>query len=311
MTDPPRPFRFGYQLRAPNAEELRARSRAAEAAGFDVIHVVDHVDEGWSPLPALMAIASVTEKMRLCPLVLNNDFHHPVHLARELASLDHLTGGRVELGIGAGHSFPEYAAIGAQFDPAAVRKARMAEAIEILRGLLDGEEVTYAGAYYRLRGARTRRSYQPHLPFLVGVNGRAALAHAAQHADTIGLTMLGRTLEDGQSHEPRWEADRLDRTIAHIAESSRGRARPPELNALVQRVIVTSDRRAAAAELVARGVVPTTADALATPFLAIGTHDEIAEHLLACRARWGISYFSVRDLEGFAPVVARLRATLA
>ena len=85
-----------------------------------------------------MAIADCTMNLRICPLVLNNDFHHPVHLAQELASLDHLSGGRLEVGIGAGHSFTEYVAIGQHFDPPAVRKARLAESVEILRRLLDG-----------------------------------------------------------------------------------------------------------------------------------------------------------------------------
>ncbi len=301
-------FRFGYQVGPGDADTLCAAAAGAEAAGFDVIHTCDHVDDGWSPLVPLMAMASVTQRVRLCPLVVNNDFRHPVHLAREIAALDHLTGGRVELGIGAGHAFTEYDAIGATLDPPAVRKARLAEAVEILRRLLDGEAVSFSGRHYQLVEARTQRSRQDHLPLLVGVNGRAALAHAALHADIIGLTMLGRTLADGQRHETRWEADRLDRTVTFIDEHARDhRVRPPELHTLVQAIIVTDQRDRAASELVRQGWVPTLDDALATPFLAIGTHDEIAEHLLACRERWGITYFSVRDIESFAPVIERVR----
>jgi hypothetical protein len=151
------------------------------------------------------------------------------------------------------------------------------------------------------------RSLQLHLPILVGVNGRRALRHAARHADTIGLTMFGRTLGDGQRHETRWEPDRLDRTVAFINEEANGRAQPLELHALVQAVIVTNDRNAAAADIVRNGWTPTVEDALATPFLAIGTVAQIAEHLLTCRSRWGISYFSVRDIKVFAPVIEQLR----
>jgi probable F420-dependent oxidoreductase len=300
-------FRFGYQVGSCDADALRANAEAAEAAGFDVIHTWDHVGDGWSPLVPIMAIASVTERIRLCPLVVNNDFHHPVHLAREIAAIDHLSGGRVELGIGAGHSFTEYDAIGVTFDPPAIRKARMAEAVVILRRLLDGQAVSFAGQHYQLRDVRTKRSRQDHVPFLVGVNGRAALSHAVRHADTVGLTMLGRTLADGQRHETRWEADRLDRTVTFIHEQARERPGPPELHALVQAIIVTDDRKKAAAQLVRDRWAPTIDDALATPFLALGTHDDIAEHLLTCRARWGISYVSVRDIEAFAPVIERLR----
>jgi probable F420-dependent oxidoreductase len=303
-----RPFRFGFQVGGCSAEELRSQARAAEGAGFAVMHSWDHVVDGWSPLTPLMAIAECTTSLRICPLVLNNDFHHPVHLAQELASLDHLSGGRLEVGIGAGHSFTEYEAIGQAFDPPAVRKARLAESVEILRRLLDGETVTYDGEHYRLENVRTLRSRQDHVPLLVGVNGKRALAHAAHHADIIGLTMLGRTLPDGQRHEVRWEAQRLDATVDYIREQAGDRSEQLEFNVLVQAVVITGDRRAAADAQArrSRGGL-SLEDALATPFLALGTHDEIAEHLLNCRDRWGISYFSVRDISNFAPVIERLR----
>jgi probable F420-dependent oxidoreductase len=236
--------------------------------------------------------------------VLNNDFWHPVHLAREVAAIDHLTDGRFELGIGAGHAHTEYAAIGATFDPPRVRKQRLAEAIEIVRRLLDGEEVSYHGAHYAIDGVRTMRSRQAHLPILVGVNGRDALAHAARHADTIGLTMLGKTLPDGNQHEVRWQSARLDATVAHVARQSNGRT--PELNVLVQRVVVTDDRHAAATEIVADVPSLEVDDALGTPFLLLGTHDQIAAQIVAARERWGISYFTVRELDAFAPVIERL-----
>src|SRR5207244_1041984 len=153
-----RTFRFGFQVRQETAAELRTTARAAEAAGFDVISTWDHVVDGWAPLSPLLAMADCTTRLRICPLVLNNDFHHPVHLARELASMDHLSGGRLEVGIGAGHAFTEYAAIGQAFDPPRVRKQRLAEAVEVLRQLLDGKEVSFAGEHYRLAKAQDRKS---------------------------------------------------------------------------------------------------------------------------------------------------------
>jgi hypothetical protein len=141
---------------------------------------------------------------------------------------------------------------------------------------------------------------------LVGVNGRAALAHAARHADTVALTMLGRTKEDGQHYEVRWEAERLDATVEWVKRAAGERAQDVELHALVQSVLVTDDRRAAAAALAAELETPP-ADLLATPFLCLGTHEEMARHLLACRERWGISYFSVRDVDAFAPVMRLVR----
>ena len=303
-----RPIRFGYQVTAAaGADTLAAEARRAEDVGFDVVHASDHVGDAWAPLALLLAMAEATTRIRVGTLVLNNDFHHPVQLAREIATIDRLSGGRVELGLGAGHAFTEYRAIGMAFDPPAVRKARLAESVQILRRLLDGEEVSYAGSHYHLDRVRTMRSHQSPLPILVGVNGMTALAHAARHADVIGLTMLGRTLDDGQRHEVRWEPARLDRTVAHIREAAGPRAESLELNVLIQAVAVTDDREATSHAIAGRVEGLTPGDALESPFLAIGTHDEIAAHLLACRERFGISYFSVRDLQAFAPVIQRVR----
>jgi probable F420-dependent oxidoreductase len=304
------PFRFGLQVgRESDPDALRSTARAAEVAGFDVLSTWDHVGDTWPPLSPLHAMAAVTDRIRLCPMVLNNDYWHPVHLAREVAALDRFSDGRFELGIGAGHAFTEYEAIGVPFDPPAARKRRMAEAVELLRRLLAGETVTHSGEFYTVADVTLMRPAQPHVPILVGVNGKDALAHAARHADTIGLTMLGRTLEDGQHHEVRWQADRLDATVAHIVEHAAGRDRPLELNALVQIVTVTDDRRAAAEAIAAQVPSLSADDALRTPFVLFGTHAQIADQLVANRARWGISYVTVRDLEAFAPVIALLAGT--
>jgi probable F420-dependent oxidoreductase len=300
-------FRFGFQAHESHFGEIRSHARAVEDAGFDVMHTWDHVGTGPAPLAPLVAMAEATSRLRVCPLVLNNDFHHPVHLARELAAIDHLSGGRLEVGMGAGHSFNEYAAIGATFDAPAIRKARLAEAVEIVRRLLDGEDVTFHGEYYAIEGVRTMKSHQTHVPLLVGVNGTRALAHAAHHADIIGLTMLGRTLEDGNRHEVNWQEKRLDETVAHVRQQAGSGWAQLELNVLIQAIVVTNNRRRAAEDVVARIPGLSIKDALTTPFLALGTHDEIAEHLRACRERWGVSYFSVRDYAAFAPVIERLK----
>lgn len=301
-----RPFRFGFQLTSTGAEDVARAARAAEAAGFDVFQVADHVGAQLSPLVALASAAAATSTIGLGTLVLNNDLHHPVVLAQEVATLDQLSDGRVELGLGAGHSFTEYAAMGLPFDPPRVRKERLAEAAELLRALLDGEAVHHEGAHYAVADPQTLRPAQAHVPLLIGVNGRAALDHAARHADTIGLTMLGRTKEDGQHHETRWEADRLDATVDWIRRAADGTTEGPELHALVQLVRVTDDRRAVAEALEAE-IDTRPDDILSTPFLCLGSHEEMARHLLACRERWGISYFSVRDIDAFAPVMALVR----
>jgi probable F420-dependent oxidoreductase len=303
-----RPFRFGYQATSSDPSQTVRQAQVAEHAGFDVFQMGDHLGVEPSALVSLAAAALGTARIRLGTLVLNNDFHHPVPLAQELATLDHLSGGRLEVGLGAGHSFTEYAAMGTTFDAPAVRKARLGEAVEILRALLDGERVSFSGSHYRLDDAATVAPRQEHVPLLVGVNGRTALAHAVRHADIVAPTMLGRTREDGQHHDVRWEAARLDATVEWMRTAANGRWGAIELHALVQAVVVTEDRHRAAAAI-ARRLGIDVADALSTPFLCLGTPAEIADHLLACRERWGFSYFSVRDAEAFAPVIARLRGT--
>lgn len=286
--------------------EVVRSARLAEDAGFDVFQVGDHVGSESSALVCLAAAAVETGRIRLGTLVLNNDLHHPVPLAQELATIDHLSGGRLEVGLGAGHSFTEYAAMGVTFDPPAVRKERLGESVEILRALWDGGPVSFSGAHYRIDRAVTLAPRQEHVPLLVGVNGRTALAHAVRHADIVAPTMLGRTREDGQHHDVRWEAYRLDAAIEWMRREAGERWDRIELHALVQAVVITDDRAGVVSEIAER-IEMDVADAACTPFLCVGTHAEIAEHLLACRERWGFSYYSVRDIDAFAPVLAGLR----
>jgi probable F420-dependent oxidoreductase len=150
-----RPFRFGLSVRgASSREEWRRKAADAEARGFDTLLVADHLVDGMlAPLAALAVAGEATERIRLGTLVLNNDFRHPVVLAREAATLDLLTGGRLEVGLGAGHMKSEYDEAGLPFDPAAVRVARMGEAAEILRRLWAGEALHFAGRHYTVEGA--------------------------------------------------------------------------------------------------------------------------------------------------------------
>jgi probable F420-dependent oxidoreductase len=303
-----RPFRFGYQSTVDDPARVLEDAQRAEQAGFDIFQVGDHVGTEPSPLVTLAAVARTTQRIRVGTLVLNNDLRHPATLAQELSTLDHLSDGRLEVGLGAGHSFTEYRTLGLEFDEPAVRKERLADSVEILRSLLDGASVTRRGQHYDLEGAAILAARQAHVPILVGVNGASALAHAAHHADIVAPTMLGRTLADGQRHEVRWEATRLDRTVASLQSSAGERWPSLEIHALVQQVVVTTDRHQRAAKIAQRTAM-TVDDILATPYLCIGTHEEMAEHLIRCRERWDISYFSVRSIEDFAPVMALVRRT--
>jgi probable F420-dependent oxidoreductase len=228
-------------------------------------------------------------------------------LAREVATLDRLSGGRVELGLGAGHTPAEFAAAGIPFVPARDRKARLAEFVEIIRLLLDGETVDHDGAHFELAGAAIGRTPAARVPILVGGSGRSLLTHAAEHADIVGFTGLGRTLPDGHRHAARFQPQVLDDEVATVREAAGSRA--VELNVLVQRVEITDDREAAAAALADAVEDLTITDALTTPFLALGTPDEVADHLRSANERWGISYFVVREADVFAPVIDRLRSS--
>lgn len=307
-----RRIRFGLQVGG-----VRSRAafvdlaRRAEQVGFDTMLIGDHVGLP-DPFVVLQAAADATSSLRLGTYVLNNDFYHPALLARSAATLDVLSDGRFELGVGAGHAQPEYAAMGLSFDDAARRVARLGEAVPVLRRLLDGESVTLDGVFYRLHDvACSPRPCQARLPIVVGVgNGASVLRLAARVADGVGLTGLGPTLPDGQRHEARWSTAALERGLAIVAAGAESRAVTPALSSLVQVVAETDDR-----EGVARGVarhVPglEVDDALTTPFLLLGTTTEIADQVVAARERWGLSYFVTRtdSVDVMEQVIAAVRA---
>lgn len=300
------PIRFGLQVN-PNPDEIDRVAIDAEAAGFDVITVADHIspDLG-SPLIVLSRMAGATSTIRLGTMVINNDMRNPVQLAWEAVSLHRHSGGRFELGLGAGHTPHEYEETGIDLDPAAVRKARLRESVEIITALCGGETLDYDGEHYRLRGASvTKPDAMPSpLPILVGGNGTALLTHAAEYADIIGLQGLGRTLEDGHSHTVKFGTDHLGAQIDLITEAAGDRTL--ELGALVQFCEVTDDREQAFHPLVERVDGLDMDAAVATPYLAAGTVEEIAAHFVAVQQRWGISYFTLRNPD-LAPIISRVR----
>lgn len=302
-----RPLRFACQYARQNGWGPVAAAQRAEVAGFDVFTVSDHVGPGVAPMPTLAAVATATSTIRLGTFVLNATMRNPVQLAWEASTIDQLSAGRFELGLGAGHTPHEYAETGIQRLPAVQRKAQLAEQVEIVRDLLDGETVDHDGEHHRLRGASIDRSVQERLPILVGGNGAALLEHAGAHADIIGLQGLGRTLEDGHRHEVKWTVRHLEEQVEQVRSGAGARFPELELNALVQVVNVTEDAAAATADLVGRVDGLTAEDVEATPYALIGTIDEIVAKIEQCRERWGISYFTVREIDGFAPVLDALR----
>ena len=309
-----RPFRFGVNGRsAASRAEWADKARRAEDQGYAVLTMPDHLLDLLAPLPALLAAASATTRLRVGTVVLDNDFRHPVLLAREVATVDLLTDGRFELGLGAGWLKAEYDQAGLTFDDGATRIERLEEAVGIVARLLAGEEVTVAGRHYRVTGHRIhpRPVQQPRPPIFIGGNARRLLAVAARHADIVGFT--GIAFRDGGAKPDvgGFRADALDARVRAVREAAGARSGGLELQALVQRVIVTDDRRGAAEglarEWAERGGL-TADEILASPHALVGTADQIVEDLQHHRERWGISYYTVFEpvRDAFAPVVARL-----
>ncbi|MFF4506858.1 LLM class F420-dependent oxidoreductase [Streptomyces sp. NPDC001401] len=279
----PHPFRFGVSLLNPApAEEWHAKCRRAEELGYDVIHVPDHLGMV-APFPALVAAAAVTERPRLGTLVLNAGFWNPTLLAREVATTDALTGGRLELGLGTGYVGAELEAAGLPFGSARERVDHLQRTVEEL--------------------AHTSR-----VPLMIGGNGDRVLRLAAEHAD---IAAFGGAYADPQSTTGRLipvTAEQLDERVARYRKFAANREEPAELNLLLQMVVVTEDRAAVVQPLLDRVPEVTLEQALALPVLLIGTLDRIVAQVLAQRERYGFSYLTVLEpyMEAFAPVVAEL-----
>ena len=304
-------MRFGVQcLGATDGAAWRDLAHRVEGAGFDVLSVADHFVAGClAPFTAMAIAAEATTRLRVASLVLNNDFRHPVVVASEILALDALSGGRVELGLGAGHGFPEYESSGIAFDDASVRIDRLRESVTILDSLLRGEATTFAGTHYTLDAHRAwpASTQSPRPPILIGGNGRQLLRVAATHADIVGLSGTGKTKADGLTHDATgFVPEAVDERIALVRDAAAGR--PIELHALVQQVVVTDDPRRAAERLAPHLPEISVDDILRTPYLWIGSVDSICDNVLAAHEHWGFSYFTVfeHSLDAALPIVERL-----
>jgi len=309
------PFRFGVQaVGAPSRVSWAEQARRVSDAGFAVLMTADHLDDGClPPLAPLVAAAEAAPGLRVGTLVLNNDFRHPSLLAREAATIDLLTDGRFELGVGAGHAWTEYQRNGLVFDPAGTRVDRLAESVRILRRLLDGETVTFGGEHYRTEGETCYpKPVQARVPILVGGGGRRVLGIAARLADSVGFTGLGALRETNPNFArvSGFPPDVVDAQVDWVREQASQRAEMPELQALVQAVVITDRPRDRAEKMTSAGPFSTLSpeELLLTPYVMIGTVDGLIDKLHAARERWGFSHYTVRTnaLDDFAPVVDAL-----
>ncbi|MFF2361599.1 LLM class F420-dependent oxidoreductase [Streptomyces sp. NPDC058122] len=301
-----RPFRFGVSLIAPaTGAEWAARCRRAEELGYDVITVADHLGMP-APFPSLVAAAQATRRPRLGTFVLNAAFWNPALLARDVATTDALTGGRLELGLGTGYVPAEHEAAGLPFGTPRARVDHLLRTVEELKRLLGPDGLSHGTPWPGGKAPETSGGGPPRVPLLIGANGDRMLRVAAEHADIASFTGA-RTGRNG-TLEPL-SAGELDGRVTLYRKAAAGREEPAELNLLIQIVAVTDDRGAAVRPWLPRLPHLTEREVLDLPIVLIGSVEQITGQVRDLRERFGFSYLTVLEpnLEVFAPVVRALR----
>jgi probable F420-dependent oxidoreductase len=310
-----RPFRFGVVGESiESGHDLVTTARRAEELGYDTLLLRDHfVREPFghqlAPMVALAAAAAATERLRMGTLVLDNDYRHPVMVAKEAATLDVLSGGRFELGLGAGWLKDEYERAGMRFDPAGVRVDRLEEAVQVIKSLLGGGKASFSGAHYTVTDLECFPVPARRPPLLVGAGSRRMLGLAGRHADIVGV--LPRALPDGTISDEVAERSpgMLQRKVEWIRAGAGSRFAEVELTMLVSVTFADDPERAAARHAIERGWgAKVWRQVLEMPATLLGPVDYIADQITARRDRLGFSYFVIsdRNMDAFAPVVELL-----
>jgi probable F420-dependent oxidoreductase len=313
-----RPFRFGIINESfGSPAEWTERARRAEALGYATFLIRDHLvsdyfGDQFAPLPALTAAAAATTALRVGTLVLDNDFRHPAMLAKEAATIDVLSGGRLELGLGAGWLKREYNAAGIPYDPASVRIDRLEESISVLKGLFADGPCSFAGRHYQIAGLDSypKPAQRPGPPLLIGAGRRRMLTLAGREADIVGFLSVavgsGVVADDPVERLPDAVAEKLD----WVREGAGDRWSKIELSMMVPTPIVTADRRAATERLIRErdwsGIAPEQVWEM--PSVLVGSADQMIEDLWRRREEFGFSYYVIADeaMEAFAPIVAQV-----
>lgn len=285
-------------------DDVVSAARRAEDLGYDELYSFDHLG-AVDPFAPLLVAAEVTSTLRVGPLVLNNEFHHPALLARTAATVDRLTGGRLVLGLGTGYAQSEHDAMNLELRPPAQRLDRFKESLSALRSLLDSGSVEMDGTYHQLAIADLGvRPVQDHVPLLVGGNGRRVIQAAAQYADLFQFT--GVTFDPGGPRLSGFTLDDSLRRAAWLAQAAGDRDSAIERSVLVQRVIIRDSVDDAVEEFAARLSLPEK-EVRFSPFLLFGSAPEIVDRLHNLRELLGVSHVVVREAAEFAPVVAALK----
>jgi probable F420-dependent oxidoreductase len=308
-----RPFRFGVQVsRAGSGRDWRDKARKLEDLGYSTLFMPDHFGEELAPLPAIAMAAAHTTTLRIGSLVFDNDYKHPAILAKEAATIDLLSDGRLELGLGAGWMRTDYDQLGLPYDPPAVRVDRFEEALHIVKQCFSGEKFTYHGEHYRITDytSHPKPVQQPGPPLLIGGGGKRVLSIAGREADIVGINPNLRAGEIGRDASLDSLKEQTDRKIEWVKDAAGARWNDLEIQ---MRFFVTSVRpdRMKLAEALAPAFGVSPEEALESGAVLVGTEDEISDQLHRRREEWGLSYIVVGDdnVDEFAPIVAKLAGT--
>jgi probable F420-dependent oxidoreductase len=295
--------------RATSAHGWREKARLVETIGYSTLYLPDHFGDQLGPIAALMSAADATTRLRVGSLVFDNDYRHPIALAKEAATLDLLSDGRLDFGIGAGWLASDYEQTGIPLDPPGIRIERMAEALQIIKSFFAGGAVSFAGKHYTVQGVEGAPSpaQKPHPPIVLGGGGKRMLGLAGREADIVSVNFK---LSEGRVNRNLVRtgmADATDEKVAWIKEAAGERFPAIEMSVTVFVANVTDDR-ISVAEAMAAGLQSQPGEILQTPHFLIGTVEQIIEDLQARRERYGISYVIVPDeaAQSLAPVVERL-----
>jgi probable F420-dependent oxidoreductase len=296
---------------ARSASELAAYAKHVEDLGYSTLFIPDHfVDHALAPIPTAMAAAAATSTLRVGTLVLGNDYRHPAVLANEAATIDLLSDGRLELGVGAGWMTVDYDKAGLQLDPPSTRIARLDESLAIIKGLWADGPFSFTGEHYTITDldGEPKPVQQPHPPIIVGGGGPKILALAAKHAQIVGINAnLRAGAGEHESTVRSLTAAATDEKLDRLRAAAGSRFGDLEIQTLTGFVHVTDDRAAIATGIASAFGVDAEV-ALETPAVLVGTVEEITDEVQRRRDRWQMSYVVVEDglADAFAPVVARL-----
>jgi probable F420-dependent oxidoreductase len=309
-----RKFRFGVQTGgATSAPEWQEKARKIETLGYSTLFMPDHfIDAPFAPMVGIAMAAEATETLRVGTLVLGNDYKHPAVVAKEFATLDVVSDGRVEAGVGAGWMKSDYDALGFPYDRAGVRIDRLAEALAVMKGAWGPEPFSFEGEHYTIKDydGIPKPVQRPHPPIFVGGGGRKLLTLAAREADIIGFTPAARAGEITTDQARETLPATWKQKFAWVRQAAGDRFHDLELQIRYFFAAITDDRRGLA-EAAAPAFGISADEALESGVALVGTVDECCDLLVRRREECGVSYIAVGDdqYEAFAPVVSRLAGT--